>query len=60
MLPLTKEETKSHHDAKARSISRKKNVKKPSKSINYWKIRDPCPYTGKYRGSANLKLNVSN
>ena len=35
-----------------------------SKSINYWKVRDHCHYTGKYRGAAhsicNLKFKVSN
>ena len=31
--------------------------------MNYWKVRDHCHYTGKYRGAAhsiyNLKFNVS-
>ena len=35
-----------------------------SKSVNYWRIRDNCHYTGKYRDAAhsicNLKLNVFN
>ena len=34
------------------------------KSINYWKVRDHCHYTGKYRGAAhsicNLKFKVPN
>ena len=39
-------------------------MKKLSKSINYRKVRDHCPYTGKYRGAAhsicNLKFHVPN
>ena len=42
----------------------KKNLKKLSKSINYWEVRDHCHYTGKYRGAAhnicNLKFSVPN
>ena len=41
-----------------------KNLKILCKSINYWKIRDHCLYTGKYRGATNsicnLKVNVPN
>ena len=64
MLPLTKEELKSHQDAKACYICEKGILKKLPKSINYWKARDHCHYTGKYGGAAynicNLKLNVPN
>ena len=64
MLPLTKEELKSHQDAKACYICGKRILKKLSKSINYRKVRDHCHYTGKYRGAAhstcNLKFNVPN
>ena len=42
----------------------KKNCKNLSKSINYWKVREHCHYTGKYRGAVpsifNLKFNVPN
>ena len=42
----------------------KRILKKLSKSINYWKVRDCCHYTGKYRGAAhsicNLNFNVPN
>ena len=35
-----------------------------SKSINYWKVRHHCHYTGKCRGAThsigNLKFNVCN
>ena len=39
MLPLTKEELKSHQDAKACYICEKGILKKFPKSINYWKAR---------------------
>ena len=62
MLPLTKEELKSHQDAKVCYICGKNFLKKLYKSINYWKVRDHYHYTGKYRGAAhsicNLKFNV--
>ena len=42
----------------------KKNLKKLSKSIIYWKVGDHCHYTDKYRdephSNCNLKLNVPN
>ena len=64
MLPLTKEELKSHQDAKLSYICGKIILKKLSKSINYRKVRDPCHYKGKYRGAAhsisNFKFNVPN
>ena len=40
MLPLTKEELKSHQDAKVCYICGKRILKKLSKSINYQKVRD--------------------
>ena len=64
MLPLTKEELKSHQDAKVCYICRKRILKKLSKSINYRKVREHCHYTGKFRraahGICNLKFNVPN
>ena len=64
MLPLTKEELKLHQDAKGCFICGKRFLKKFTKSKNYWKVRDHCHYTGKYRGAAhnicNLRLNVPN
>ena len=64
MLPLRKEKLNSHQDAKVCYICGKIILKKFSKSINYWKVRDHCHYTGKYRGAAhsicNLKFNVPN
>ena len=64
MLQLTKEELKSHQDAKVCYICRKRILKKLSKSKNYRKVRDHCHYTCKYRDAAhnicNLKFNVPN
>ena len=64
MLPLTKGERKSHHDAKVCYVCRKRILKKLPKSINCWKVREHCQYTGKYRGAAhsicNLKFTVPN
>ena len=63
-LPLIKEGLKSHEDAKLCYICGKRISIKLSKSINYWKVRDYCHYTGKYKGAAdsicNLKFNVPN
>ena len=64
ILPLTKEELKSHQDAKVCYICGKRILKKLSKIINYWKVGDHCHYASKYRGAAhsicNLKFNVPN
>ena len=64
MLPLTKEESKSHENAKVCYICGKTILKKISKSINYWTVRDYCCYRGKHRGEAhsicNLEFNESN
>ena len=39
-------------------------LQKLAKDKNYWKFRDHCHYTGKYRGAAqsicNLKVNFPN
>ena len=64
MLPLTKEELKSYQDAKVCYICGKRFLKKVSTDNTYWKARDHCHFTGKYRGAAhsicNLKFNVAN
>ena len=64
MLPLTKEEWKSHQYAKVCYICRKNFLKKFAKDKNYRKVRDHCHYTGRYRGAShsicNLKFNVPN
>ena len=42
----------------------KKNLTKLSKIADYWKIKDNCHYTGKYKRATsrtcNLKFNVPN
>ena len=64
ILPSTKEELKSHQDAKVCYICGKRILKKLSKTVNYRKVRNHCHYTGKYRSTAhsicNLKFNVPN
>ena len=64
MLPLPKEELKSHQDAKVCYICGKRFLKKFANDKNYRKGRDHSSYTGKYRGEAhsicNLKFNVPN
>ena len=51
MLALTKEELKSHQDAKLHYSCRKRILKKPCKGINYRKARDHYHYTGICRGA---------
>ena len=58
MLPLRKEELKSHQDPKACYICGRRDLKRLSKSINYWKVRDHCHYTSKYRGAAHITCNL--
>ena len=67
MLPLTKEEIKSHQDTEAYYICRKRILKRfanDKKFDNDRKVRDHFHFTGKYRGAArsicNLKFNVPN
>ena len=50
MLPLTKEELKSHQDAKVCYICGKKILKKLCKSKDYGKVRVHGHYTDKYSG----------
>ena len=62
MLPLTKEELKSHQNVCY--ICEKRIIKKLSKSINYRKVIDHCHYTGKYRSTGhsicNSEFNMPN
>ena len=57
LSPLTNEELKSHQDGKECYICEKRILKKLSKTINYWKVRDHCQFTGKYRGTAHSICN---
>ena len=59
ILPLTKEELKSHEDAKLCYICGKKILKKFVKDKNYQKVRDQCHYTGKDRGAAHSICNLN-
>ena len=62
MLLLTKEELKSHQDAKVCYICGKRFLKKLAKDKNYGKVRDDCNFTDKHKGAAHsicyLKFNV--
>ena len=64
MLTLTKEELKSHQDAKVCYICGKRFIKKFANDKNHGKVRDHGHYTVKYRGAAHsiciLKFNVPN
>ena len=61
-LPLTKEEVKSHHDAKICYICGKRILKKFADDKYYRKVRDNCHFTDKHRDAAhsicNLNLNL--
>ena len=64
MLPLKKEELKSHQIAKVCYIRAKRILKKHYENINDGKVRDRYHYTRKYRrvshSICNLKFNVPN
>ena len=64
MLLVIKEEWKTHQSANVCYICGKRILKKLSKSINCWKVRDYCHYTCKYKGEAhsicNSRFNVPN
>ena len=64
LLRLTKEELKSHQDAKVRYFCGKRILKKLSKRINCRKVWDHRRFAGKCRGAAysicNLKFNLPN
>ena len=64
MLPLTKEELKSHQDAKICYISGKRSLNNFVNNKNYRKVRDHYHFTGKCRGAAhsmcNLRFNMPN
>ena len=56
-VTINKKELKLHEDVKVCSICGKYFTKKLFRDINHWKVRDPCPYTGKYRGAAHSICN---
>ena len=53
MTPLTKEEQKSHQDAKVCCICGKIILKRFANDKNYQNVRDLCHFKGKYRGAAH-------
>ena len=61
MIPLTKEEKKIHREQKVCYIC-KKGLSTDDGNKKYFKVRDHCHYTGKYRGAAhdicNLRYNT--
>ena len=58
LLPLAKEELKSHQDAKVCYICEKRFLQKITNDKNYQKARDHCHFTGKYRGAAHSICNL--
>ena len=61
MAPLTKEEEYNHKKRKFCYIC-KKPFSADNKNKKYREVKDPCYYTGKYRGAAhgicNLRYNM--
>ena len=51
IIPLTVKESESYHEQKACYICKKKFSIDDKK---YYKVRDHCHYTGKYRGAAHI------
>ena len=64
MLLLAKEELKPYQDTRVFYVCGKKIFEKLPKSLHYQKVRDHCPYLGKYKGAThsicNFKSNVLN
>ena len=59
MLPLTKEELKSHQDAKVCYICGKGFLKVFTNDKYYQKVRDQCRFTGKYSGEVHSISNLA-
>ena len=62
MKLLTKVQQESYQNVKICYICKKKSEEKHAKYKKYHKVRDPCHYTGKYRGTGhsicNLKYSI--
>ena len=56
MIPLTKEEKRAHRIQRRGYICKKKFSTDDNKK--YYKVRDHCHYTGKYRGAAHDICNL--
>ena len=52
MIPLTKKKKKMHNNQKVYYIC-KKELRTDDSNKNYFKEKDHCHYTGKYRGAAH-------
>ena len=57
MILLTKEEKKMHREQKSCYIC-KKGFSTDNDNKKYHKVKDHCPYTGKYRGAARNTCNL--
>ena len=57
IIPLTKEEEKSHNKQKVCYICRKE-FKTDDNDKKYHKVKDHCHYAGKYRGAAHNTCNL--
>ena len=57
MIPLTKEEKKMHRKQKECCIC-KKRFSPHDNNKKYYKVKDHCHYTGKYRGAAHEICNL--
>ena len=53
MLPLTKEELTLHQDVTNCSICGKRMLKMFDNSTNYYKVKDNCYSSNKYRGATH-------
>ena len=58
MIPLTKEEKKIHREQKVCYICKKGFSTDDDDNKKYYKVRDHCHYTGKYRGAAHDICNL--
>ena len=56
MIPLTKKEAKMHNKQKICYIFKKRFCNDDGKK--YFKVKDHCHYTGKYRGAAHDICNL--
>ena len=58
MIPLTDKENKSYKEQKVCYICKKRFSTNDDDNKKYQKVRDPCHYTGKFRGAAHSICNL--
>ena len=58
MIPLTKEEKKIHHKQKVHYICKKGFSTDDDDNKKYYKVRDHCHFTGKFRGAPHDICNL--